>query len=420
MLGILQQLLANVIELFIFMVLWSNFCLKDENSWLKNLFVILIGTSVMILTSNADKYINVLISYSSVILSIKFIYKRRLLKTTLEFIIFSCINFVIQASLIAFMSIIGFAYAGEFIWRITLLLLELSIVLIIIRSNFVKNVRKFIELESKILFYFIINLGLYAVCSKLIWEYNKNIILNNLVVYILIVSFMLLLNIFLYYYIVKISEDKKVAELQNRYNPILVDIVEEIRRKQHDFRNQLNTINAIVEITSEKEVKHELKKFMLSLKCSNNTIEDILYIDNIIVKAIIYNKLCEADRLNIKLVFHVTNNSLESSLSDYEISGILNNLLDNAFDAVTTGINDKVVILNIRTEGTSNIVEVKNSGITVNPSNIQNIFKRGFSTKKGNLRGYGLYNIKKIVEKTGNNVQLLFEDNYTIFKISFK
>jgi len=233
---------------------------------------------------------------------------------------------------------------------------------------------------------------------------------------------MLLLNIFLYYYIVKISEDKKVAELQNRYNPILVDIVEEIRRKQHDFKNHLNTINAIVEVASEKEVKHELKKFMLSLKCSSNIIEDIIYIDNIIIKAIIYNKLCEADRLNVKLVFHVTNNSLETSLSDYEISGILNNLLDNAFDAVINSNDDtdKVVILNIRAEGSANIVEVRNSGITINPNNIKNIFERGFSTKKGENRGYGLYNIKRIVEKTGSNVQLLFEDNYTIFKISFK
>jgi len=422
MIDMLQQGLANFIELGVFMTLWSNFCLKDENNWLKNLFVILIGSSVMIVTSNANIYLNVIISYLSVILSIKFIYRRPFMKTTLEFIIFSCINMALQAMLIAFATFIGFAYSGKFIWRITLLILELSIISIIIRCNFVKNVRKFIDLESKILYYFIINLGLYALFSKLIWEYNKNLILNNLLVYIFSILFMLLLNIFLYYYIVKISEDKKVAELQNRYNPILVDIVEEIRRKQHDFKNHLNTINAIVEVASEKEVKHELKKFMLSLKCSSNIIEDIIYIDNIIIKAIIYNKLCEADRLNVKLVFHVTNNSLETSLSDYEISGILNNLLDNAFDAVINSNDDtdKVVILNIRAEGSANIVEVRNSGITINPNNIKNIFERGFSTKKGENRGYGLYNIKRIVEKTGSNVQLLFEDNYTIFKISFK
>ncbi|MBU3179726.1 hypothetical protein [Clostridium psychrophilum] len=231
MLGLLQQFSANFIELTVFIILWSNFSLKDENNWLKNLAVILIGTSVMIVSSNANVYLNIIISYLSVILSIKFIYKRQLMKTTLEFIIFCCINLVLQASLIAVASAIGFEYSHKFIFRIALLLTELLIVIAISRYNFIKSLRKLIALDSKILWYFAINLGTYALFSKIIWEYNKNIILNNLLVYIFIVLVMLLINIFLYYYIVKISEDKKVAELQNKYNPILVDIVEEIRRK---------------------------------------------------------------------------------------------------------------------------------------------------------------------------------------------
>jgi len=266
MVDILQQFLANIIELTVFMILWSRFSFKNENSKFKNLIVILIGTSVMIVTSNLNMYLNVFISYLSVILSVKFIYRRKLMKTILEFIIFCCINMILQASLIGLVALMGYAYSGEFIWRITLLLLELSFIIIILKYNFVRNLRKFIELDSKIVYYFVINLGLYAAFSKLIWEYNKNIILNNLLAFISILLLMLCLNIFLYYYIVKISEDKKVAELQNRYNPILVNIVEEIRRKQHDFKNHLNTINAIIEIASEKEVKNELKKFILSLK----------------------------------------------------------------------------------------------------------------------------------------------------------
>ena len=195
--------------------------------------------------------------------------------------------------------------------------------------------------------------------------------------------------------------------------------VEETRRRQHDFKNHLNTINAIVEVSSEKEVKNELRKYIMSLKYSNDIIEDIIYIDNIIIKAIIYNKLCDADRLNIKFLFNVTNNSLDNSLNDYEISDILNNLLDNAFQAVKNGTKDKTVILNICEEGNDNIVEVKNSGRTIKPDNIENIFKRGFSTKKGDNRGYGLFNIKEIAKKKGSDIQLSFEDDYTVFKMSF-
>ncbi|WP_304518693.1 GHKL domain-containing protein [Clostridium sp. CM028] len=116
----------------------------------------------------------------------------------------------------------------------------------------------------------------------------------------------------------------------------------------------------------------------------------------------------------------MANNTLENSLNDYEISDMLNNLLDNAFQAVINSTKDKVFILNICEEENSNIVEVKNSGITVKFDNIEQIFERGLSTKEGVNRGYGLYNIKEIAEKKGSDVQLFFEDNYTVFKILFK
>ncbi|MBU3142974.1 sensor histidine kinase [Clostridium sp. CF012] len=417
---ILQEFLVNSIELTVFILLWSKFSFKNENNWFKNFFIILIGGSIMVATTSMNVYLNVFINFISLIFLVKFTYKKPFIRTTLEFVIFFSINIVLQSLLIAVATLIGFKYSDTFIMNITLIFFQLVLVIFTLRSDFAEKARIFLQVDSKILYYFVINLGLYSLFSKFIWEYNQNIILNNLLVYIFIIIFMLSTNIFLYYYIIKISEDKKVLEVQNKYAPILIDIVEDIRRKQHDFKNHLNTINAIVEISSQQEVKHELKKYMSSLKYSNNLIEDILYIDNIIIKAILYNKLSEADRLNIKLLFKVTNNSLENSLNDYEISDVLNNLLDNAFDAIKNSNNDKIVILNILTEGSSNIVEVKNSGITIKPNNIRNIFDIGFSTKEGKNRGYGLYNIKRIVEKTGSDLQLFFEDNYTVFKISFK
>jgi len=417
MIDMLKYVSTTFIELTIFMLLWSKFSLKDENNWFKNSFIIIIELIILMVSFKISKDIDVIIKYVSMIFLIKFMYNRIFIKVICEFIVFLGINKILQILLIGCANLIGFPYLDTYRWDITFLLIELIFIIIILRCNFIEKVKKAFKLETKILYYFIINLGLYILFCEFVWGYNKNIILNNILVYIFIILLMLSLNIFLYYYIIKISEDKKVLEVQNMYKPVLIDIVEETRRKQHDFKNYLNTINAIVEISSEKEVKHELKKYIMSLKYLNNIIEDIVYIDNIIIKAIIYNKLCEAERLNIKLLFNVTNNSLENSLNDYEISDILNNLLDNAFEAVINSTNDNVVILNIGTEGSNNIVEVRNSGITIKPDKIENIFESGFSTKKGKNRGYGLYNIKKIAEKNGSDIQLFFEDNYTVFKI---
>jgi sensor histidine kinase regulating citrate/malate metabolism len=204
--------------------------------------------------------------------------------------------------------------------------------------------------------------------------------------------------------------------VQNTYNPIINNIIEEVRSKQHDFKNHLNTINGIVELTNEKEVKARVKDYIKSLNYSTKSIEDIIYINNPTLGAVIYNKLCEAENSNIDFLYFVNNDLKELNIKDYELSEILSNLLDNAFEAVRNNDN-KQVVLNIINKGNKNIIEIRNRGITIKPENISKIFKRGFSTKEGKNRGYGLYNVKKIVEHSGGKIQLFFEEDYTIFKI---
>lgn len=253
---------------------------------------------------------------------------------------------------------------------------------------------------------------------RLIWQYDRFFIVNNLILTMFTLVVILTLNLFLYHYIVKITEEKKVLEVQNKYNPILGDIIEETRRRQHDFKNYLNTINGIVEVYEEKELKIELKKYIKSLGALNKNIEDITYINNVIIKCLIYSKLCESERNDIEFSFKVRNEVIEQHLNDYEISDILGNLLNNAFEAVQHR-EDRRVILNIFTEGEESIVEVRNAGRTIAPENIEKIFKKGFSTKANKGRGYGLYNIKKIAEQNNGKVQLFFEEDYTVFRVLF-
>jgi two-component system sensor histidine kinase AgrC len=96
-------------------------------------------------------------------------------------------------------------------------------------------------------------------------------------------------------------------------------------------------------------------------------------------------------------------------------------LLDNAIEAAEK-IDVKLereVLLTLGEEGKKKIIEVKNSGEAIELKNIENIFQKGFSTKKGKHRGYGLYNVKRIVNKNNATIELSFRDKYTIFKVLF-
>ena len=71
----------------------------------------------------------------------------------------------------------------------------------------------------------------------------------------------------------------------------------------------------------------------------------------------------------------------------------------------------------------SNIVEltkvlIKNNilGLNIDPSAIETFFKKGFSSK-GNGRGYGLYNVKKIVKKYKGSIYARVVEDYLVIEI---
>ncbi|MPM87320.1 Sensor protein CitS [bioreactor metagenome] len=142
-----------------------------------------------------------------------------------------------------------------------------------------------------------------------------------------------------------------------------------------------------------------------------------MQIDNTVVTAVIYNKINEASKNNIEFRYSIQEN-LRFPYRDYELSEILNNLLDNAFDAVRNSKSDKrKIFLNIGYLEENCIIEMGNTGERIEFNDISKIFDAGYTTKIGENRGYGLYNVKRIVESYGGRVQLSFENNYTIFSI---
>jgi len=107
-------------------------------------------------------------------------------------------------------------------------------------------------------------------------------------------------------------------------------------------------------------------------------------------------------------------------LQGYELVEVMGNLLDNAFEAILNSeeTDDRQVILTIGTEEGKKVLQVENTGEKILSKDLDNIFNKGFSTK-GDNRGYGLYNVKKIVNKYDGKILLPLNNKYTTIKILF-
>lgn len=415
----LKDFINTFIEINAFMLLWCKFSLKKENILFKNIAIASICAFILANTYPINHRYAVALSYIAMVCLISFFYKERLVKSLLGFCVILIFIMILQLILIhmaQFIFLLKEVDSFIFDAGIQSIILFISMILYYFVSD--KRTYNMNVIDFKILPYIIINLIAYILICKMLWQYNKNLILNNIIIFTTMLMLMFILNLLLCYNIVKMNEEKKMIEVHNKYNPIIENIMEEVRRKQHDFKNYLNTINGIVQVSKEEELKENLTTYIKSLDSFTKNIENIIYINDGILRAIIYSKLCDAEKKHVNFSYQVNNNLLKWKIKNYELSDVITNLLNNAFEAVENNL-EKTVILNIYKEENKNIIELKNSWKPINTDNIKHIFSRGFSTKNGENRGYGLYNIKKIVESNGGGIQLSFDELYISFIISF-
>jgi hypothetical protein len=415
--GIVKDFINTFIELNGFMILWCKFNSKTENILFKNILIAFISSLVMAITNPMHSDYTIILSYITMVGLISLFYKEKFLKSLLGFCIILIFIMILQLILIYVLEFfVSSKYVDSFDFdtSVQIIIFLFSIIIYYFTPN--KKVYSIVEINSKIVFYIIINFIGYILVCKIVWAYNKNLILNNIIMFISMLIIIFILNLFLCYNILKINEEKKLIEIHNKYNPIIENIIEETRRKQHDFKNHLNTINGIVQVAKEEELRDSLTTYIRSLNYFTKNIEDIIYVDNLIIRAIIYSKLCEAEKKHISFSYFVSSDLLKWSVKDYELSDILTNLLNNAFEAVDNDL-EKIVGLSIFKDENNNIIELKNSISSIKQEDIKHIFNRGFSTKSGKTRGYGLYNVKKIVEFNGGIIQLSFDNSYICFRI---
>lgn len=419
-----ELFIVTFFEISSFMLIFSIFNKNQEKLFLKN-FIIALLTSIFVFLSNIF-FINVgnFLNYIIMFILIVAIYKNKLnlYETTLEFCITLIALILLEllfTTILKLVSGINTIYTFNNGIMIDSLMLGVSFNIycklpIYCKYKLCKAI--FEQLTFKMV---ILNSIIYIICFKLLWEYNKNLVLNYIVIFTLIFLSSNVANFILANQLVKLTNERRSLELSSMYSYFIEEMISEIKRKQHEFKNHLNAICGICYTTDEKFIKESIINYFKSIGSSMEEIDKLINIDNKILAAVIYSKVCEARSKNIKFLYSIKSKLDNTKLKEYEIVEILSNLLNNAFEYIESkDINEKVVYVEIGSERNINFIEVSNYYVPIDTIDISLIFKKGFS-KKGKNRGYGLYNVKKIVENNGGKLQVFFNNEYITFKILF-
>lgn len=262
----------------------------------------------------------------------------------------------------------------------------------------------------------ILNLFVFFLFIKVL--VSNDLMNTKIIIPITILGLILIgVNCYFYVYLYKTLNEKKKSEIKTSFNPLINDLMGKLKANEHEYKNHLNTIWSIAQVTKPEDMKEKLQEYIADIVDASEEFSTLLNIENTIIKAVLYNKAQRAEKLGVSYKYNIKSNFKDISLDNSELTVILSNLLNNAIEA-TSMIKKKELEVILEEDNRYYIINVNNRTEGLKIDDLPNIFKMGYSTK-GEGRGYGLYNVKSIVDKYRGKIQMSLEDDVISVKILF-
>ena len=209
----------------------------------------------------------------------------------------------------------------------------------------------------------------------------------------------------------KFATEVEKHEFHSLYTDTLQESLDNLSMFKHDLGNIINTLYGYCRLERLDKIESYLDELTVDIKYDINVgeINAFLKDDMPYLYGIVLAKSFQAATTGIDFDINITADKFKLfTVSEVQLSRMVGNLLNNAFDAVKN-CECKQVYLNISNVNEYRIkIEITNSVDA--PVDISKILNKGYSTKEGHT-GLGLYQIQSIVErqiKEGFNVKAEF------------
>lgn len=199
---------------------------------------------------------------------------------------------------------------------------------------------------------------------------------------------------------VEIDKKNYELELQRVYGGTYEKLLAEVRRRQHDFKNQLGAIYSM-HLTA-----HSLEELVTMQQKYGNTLQGNCKFDailsgcnNSVLAGYIYYKCISCENDGIAIDYNVCIEEAACSFALHEIIEILGIFIDNACENLLLEKQINKCIKLVFCEEPDKIkITVSNPANYISFSDIEKMFVYGYS-KKGENRGIGLARVLELVKK---------------------
>lgn len=381
---------------------------------LNGLVISIMSTGLFFIINKIETWniVSLLITLISISLIISKIYDENIIICIIQ-LVFTYFFVAILESIYMILSIsfLGDLYiTGPYLFGVIIYFICVIYLIFKLLKNKKYNIEKFSKFISTYNNFIlaIINIAMFLFVYRILLRdssIEQGVIAEIAVLFLAIIS----INVFYFYDVYKKDKKKKSSEIKESMNPLIQELIDEMKANEHEYKNHLNILYCMIQVCKEDELKDKAKKYIGNVFENKNLLNNLSKVENTILKAVLLSKINQAEKNEIDCYYFIDSQLEGVPLDDSELTVVLSNLLNNAIEAASKSEKKVIEISTEYYEG-KYIIEVSNSVDNLTKSMVADISKIRFSTK-GTGRGYGLYNVKNIVEKYKGKVNMSLEED---------
>lgn len=243
--------------------------------------------------------------------------------------------------------------------------------------------------------------------DEFFWTEQWTILLLTIIIYVLNGG---LLISFLH----RKKQKEKIRGYQE-YGEYLEEMMHQLSSRQHEFANQINVMMGLAQTKKGDNLSQAIMEYgERILDEKKRASKEAIICDDSMISAMLYRKMTEAKKENIQFEYLIERPFPKYTASAYDLVELLVNLINNAFEAVATlEEEDRQVFLKINTGHIEILNTIPNN---FDDASIAKFSQTGYSTK-GKQRGYGVSNIKTIINRYHGQLDISRQENIIVFSI---
>lgn len=196
---------------------------------------------------------------------------------------------------------------------------------------------------------------------------------------------------------IKVKEAEAELRLHKLYEASFQELIDEIRGRQHEFDNHINAIYSQHRLYKTYDELVAAQQKYCDVIVEENHFNKVLSKGNPVILGFLWSEFSKMRKVGISIEYEINIGNLECSMPIHKMVELLGNLINNAMEAAMKTENRKVYVM-MREDINCIQIEVFNVSQMIDEKKLKEFFKRGYSDK-GEKRGYGLYNVRKICEE---------------------